>query len=274
MRGENTFKMRVDVANIGHYLACCGIFDLADRWWPGGAEGWFEGQNFHVRCADTRNEITCEHPLATLLTSNVTAVADLPGINQGAIEKAIAPLCIRPFRGDLQSVQLDAWFGCEIDGTTPQWSNTPWKFWVGHQTSLSTWSNISSALRTQCSQISASKLENIFWENCYISGRFGYDPGPAWKPLDVGFSPNDQSTMEVCSSPAVELLAAVGLQRFRPHYSRKGIIYATWPEPLPVTAAMLAMANRYSRVGVNVFRCQIIDRGKIKALSQSVLVEA
>jgi len=44
---------------------------------------------------------------------------------------------------------------------------------------------------------------------------FRIDPGPAWNALDVGFSLNEHN-VEVESSPATELLASIGLQRFRP----------------------------------------------------------
>ena len=39
---ESTIRIVVDPTNPGQYFACCGLLELADRLWPGGAEGWFE----------------------------------------------------------------------------------------------------------------------------------------------------------------------------------------------------------------------------------------
>ena len=36
-----TLRLRLDARNPGHFFACCGLLELADRAW-GGAEGWFE----------------------------------------------------------------------------------------------------------------------------------------------------------------------------------------------------------------------------------------
>lgn len=36
----------VDLTNPGQFFACCGLFELADRLWPG-AEAWFESETSH-----------------------------------------------------------------------------------------------------------------------------------------------------------------------------------------------------------------------------------
>ncbi|MCA9071420.1 MAG: type I-U CRISPR-associated protein Cas8c, partial [Planctomycetaceae bacterium] len=38
---EPAIRINVDPANPGQFFACCGLFELADRLWPG-CESWFE----------------------------------------------------------------------------------------------------------------------------------------------------------------------------------------------------------------------------------------
>jgi CRISPR-associated protein Csb3 len=72
---------------------------------------------------------------------------------------------------------------------------------------------------------------------------FYFDSRRQGTSLDFGFSPDEQN-MSVVSYPAVESLALVGLQRFRPctderHRSRF-YIYTAWAEPLPISVAAAA----------------------------------
>ena len=43
MTNSASICVPVDVTNPGQFFACCGLFELADRLWPG-AEAWFEGE--------------------------------------------------------------------------------------------------------------------------------------------------------------------------------------------------------------------------------------
>jgi CRISPR-associated protein Csx14 len=38
---EPTIRVEANPCNPGEFFACCGLLELADRLWPGGAEGWF-----------------------------------------------------------------------------------------------------------------------------------------------------------------------------------------------------------------------------------------
>jgi CRISPR-associated protein Csb3 len=42
-------QINVDPANPGQFFACCGLFELADRLWPG-CETWFDksGMEFSI----------------------------------------------------------------------------------------------------------------------------------------------------------------------------------------------------------------------------------
>ena len=115
--------------------------------------------------------------------------------------------------------------------------------------------------------------EDFFAHRLALTGRFGFDPGAAWNALDVGFSPNEQQ-MPVASSPAVELFAAVGLQRFRPVVSddREQFEYSTWTFPLPPCVAAAACAGEID-FGGRCYRGIVVSRGSYAALGTSIPVE-
>jgi CRISPR-associated protein Csx14 len=98
-------------------------------------------------------------------------------------------------------------------------------------------------------------------------GRFGFDPGPAWNALDVGFSLNEHG-VEVESSPATELFAAVGLQRFRPvmHDGRDGFDYFTWHNACSPCVAAAAMAGAIRNRQTLRIRASVTTRGQYAAL--------
>jgi CRISPR-associated protein Csx14 len=151
-------------------------------------------------------------------------------------------------------------------------ANKPWNFWSGQQTSEGIWKGLRTELITQMVGLSPTQLESLFEQRLFQKGRFGFDPGPAWNALDTGFSPNEQG-LEVESSPAVELLAAVGLQRFRPimNEDRDGFDYFTWHNALPPSVAAAAMAGGLPQQSLR-YRAVIVGRGQYGALGFSFLI--
>ena len=76
-----------------------------------------------------------------------------------------------------------------------------------------------------------------------MSGRFGLDPRSAWNALDFGSSPNTQNR-DAYTYPAAEMLAAIGLQGFRPTANgRRSFSYRMWEQPLPLVPARAAVAG-------------------------------
>src|SRR5690606_31126281 len=97
------------------------------------------------------------------------------------------------------------------------------KFWAGNQTSHQLVKNLQRNIT-----VPSEDDETYFGRRAVISSRFGLDPGPAWTALDVGFSLNEHPKIGVKASAAVELLAAMGLQRCKPNVLEESIDYATW----------------------------------------------
>src|SRR5438445_8312397 len=118
----------------------------------------------------------------------------------------------------------------------------------GRQTVFKTWSAHNTGERLVSDMAHAIRAEDITEKNvlqCRVgmSSRLGLDIRSSWNTLDTGFSPNDQK-LTVDTFPVTELLAAVGLETFRPAPSGDGFIYAIWSASLPtVVARAVASGN-------------------------------
>jgi CRISPR-associated protein Csx14 len=256
----------VDATNPGQFFACCGLLELADRLW-GDAEGWFDDGSFQIASTGTLAEI-----LQSLVAANAEEVTKLS--NGLEVKPLIAPLRLTLDGTRPSSLTLDAWMTIKIDkGEVVTVANPPWNFWSGQQTSFRIWRDLRTTLKDQLQSIHPDRLSELFSHRVLLSGRFGFDPGAAWNALDVGFSPNEQG-MEVASSAAVEMLAAVGIQRFRPAMAedRESFIYGTWSRPLPPPVAAAAASGVLGTVITNCFRGCVISRGSYAALGRSIPV--
>lgn len=253
-----------DPRNPGQFFACCGLLELADRLWPEGAEGWFAGREFCIDCGGPLSEL-----LQRLIARKADEVKPLPnGID---VKSLVAPLRLTLDPESYHTLTLDAWLSVRIEkGEVIATGNPPWNFWSGQQTSSKIWNGLRDQLAAQLKRLTPQQLDRLFDQRLFQGGRFGFDPGPAWTPLDVGFSPNEQS-IEVESSPAVELLAAVGIQRFRPVMAdnRESFVYATWGGPLGPVVAAAAASGALIVPPSTRFRGRVVSRGQYAALGSS-----
>lgn len=264
-----SIQVAVDPTNPGQFFSCCGLLELADRLWPG-AEGWFadNGRGFNLACAGSLREL-----LTYIQNHPPTAISRLES-NGMEVAPIIAPLAFSFDGGATVGLTLDAWTQIRTEkGVGKVISNPPWNFWSGQQTSMRIWTSLRSELTDQLERLTDLQLERLFEQRLFQKGRFGFDPGPAWNPLDVGFSPNEQS-MEVESSPATELLAAVGLQRFRPviNKARDRFDYFTWHNAFSPAVAASAMAGAIRDRRTMRFRASVTSRGQYAALSIAFLL--
>jgi CRISPR-associated protein Csb3 len=174
-------------------------------------------------------------------------------------EKALRPVHIT--NADGLDLTLDWW----IDQAG---NKTALKLWAGQQTSL-------GIMRTLCGALpepNSVPPGELFDAGKPLTGRFGVDPRAAWNALDVGFSPNEQQ-MEVSTHPAVELLAAVGLQGFRPQETDESRWrYATWSVPLPPPVARAASAGVVPSGEVHRYLFEIVTRGSYKGFDFAMLI--
>jgi CRISPR-associated protein Csx14 len=259
-------RLAVDPTNPGQFFACCGLLELADRLWPG-AEGWFTADDFFVSCDGSLPTI-----LAVLVMDppeEVLRVSDTLDV-----KPLIAPLRFSFDGGATTALTLDAWMTIKVvKGQVITAANPPWNFWSGQQTSRRIWTALRLALAEQLMDFDPATARTLFNQRVLLSGRFGFDPGAAWNALDVGFSPNEQK-IDVASSAAVELLAAVGLQRFRPQVAddRATFEYATWEQPLAPAVAAAAASGTTSVSPAVRYRGRVVSRGSYAALGYSAIL--
>lgn len=258
-----SIRIQVDLTNPGQFFACCGLLELATRFW-GNAEGWFGNHEFNVACAGDLPTL-----LSILLMDPPQEITQLPG--GLSIKPLIAPLSFSFDGGATYSLTLSSWMTVKVErNEVVAAANPPWNFWSGQQTSLRIWLALRKLLVQRMKLIPQERLFHLFDDKAPLPGRFGFDPEAAWNALDVGFSPNEQG-IPVESSAAVELLAAVGLQRFRPQLSedRQSFIYATWDEPLAALVAASVSASTVKVHSSRLFRGRVVSRGAYAALDYS-----
>lgn len=256
---EPVIRVKVDVTNPGQFLACCGLLELADRKKPAGVEGWFERSNFCLRGAPSI--LSLVQTLAKITPESVGAPA--VGVQ---VEESIAPL--RLAWGDTSCLMLDAWTKWEVEKRKPKLaSDASWKFWSGNQGVLKIWKNLCGELAKLLKEGQFTDGEELLARKTFVKGRFGFDAQAAWNALDAGYSPNDQD-QPVATRPALELLALVGLQRFRPAVNQDfQFEYSTWGAPLAPASARVAAIGFLTIPPATRFRAKIIRRGNYGGLS-------
>ncbi|HEY7327594.1 MAG TPA: hypothetical protein VH592_08145 [Gemmataceae bacterium] len=251
---EPSIRINVDVTNPGQFFACCGLLELADRLWPG-AEGWFQEQIFCLASQGRLPQIIKELKESELFIST----------KEG--EPSIHPAKLEKFNLKLNWWIRDDWprFKERPKKDRVGLMKTNLKFWAGNQSSGLILRNLQKAMRLPTSHHEADYFEPTE----FISSRFGIDAGPAWTALDVGFSINEHPNVSVKASAAVELLAAIGLQRCRPIIHSIGIDYSTWSIPLSPAVVPAAICGEIMGVSCRTYRSRIIDRGSYAAVSHS-----
>ena len=254
---------KADPSNAGHFLACCGLLHLADTWWEGGALGWFSRDSFHLAPAGAGET---PHPVRILASSGVATIPSIPGT--GEIPEKLLPLIVSPASGDLAGITIDHHARIYPDRTEVRWTGGYWKFWSGPQSSLGIWETLAELL-TGLIGGEDDDLTDALTRVAISRGRFGYDPQAAWNASGIGWSPSKQA-MGVASRPALEMLAFIGLQRFRPTITSGSFTYSAWEVPLPPAAAIVAAFNPLAFAsGPRVFRGIIDSRGEYRSLGDS-----
>jgi hypothetical protein len=248
-----SIRINIDPTNPGQFFACCGLLELADRLWPG-AEGWFEGREFCLQAQGSFSQI-----IEQLKESELFIVKD-----EG--EPSISPLRLTTFDLKLNWWIRDDWsrFKDKPKDKRGGFMKTDLKFWAGNQSSAQILQNLLKAIPVPKAGVEA----NYFEPSEFISSRFGLDAGPAWTALDVGFSINEHP-MVVKASAAVELLAAIGLQRCRPVIHKIGIDYSIWRVHLSPALLAAAVCGAMASEGCTKYRTRVIDRGSYAAFAHS-----
>jgi CRISPR-associated protein Csb3 len=292
-----TVCVRVDMANPGHFFACCGLLEIAHRIWPG-SEGWFAEESGFLLTAATHEPgpNAAEILLQCLRDMQLNALSDAEQQERQALEQEkrmlkkqrvplaedkevrrkqlgklarVGPLHVRPPDGASYAFSLDLdWWGSEDEAVPKTWAGPQEVHKVARaaQDALSAVAettfmlDYACVLRLPAEYRRARMGRNDAVEPFYFDARrFGH-------ALDVGFS-LDAIGAETVAHPAVELLALIGLQRFRPKVEpssepkvKARVEYSTWHRPLGVTVAAAAACGAAHVPGCRRFRFKILAR--------------
>jgi CRISPR-associated protein Csx14 len=249
-----SLSVNVDVTNPGQFFACCGLLELAHRLWPGAA-GWFEDGQFSVAPLGT-GDSTLQAMLGALIECDVRTVnVSDPKTDPIELGKPIG-------------LRLDWWL--RFDGTT-----NLFKTWAANATSQQMFSKWREPLKA-CLKDIEQRPERLFEPTSRVQGSYGFDRELGWDALAVGFSLNEHAEYrKLPTHPAVELLGALGLQRFFPdfHEKKQAVRYATWHPPLTPPVSRLATVGALSVATSQRFRTRFVYRGSFKGLDKATIIQ-
>lgn len=276
---EPVIRVRVDPTNPGQFFACCGLLELADRLWDG-AEGWFseQGHDFILRPtgagANPAASTVIENVARCRLTNSMTdaqlqrraELSDMPKKRRAADpsleaeKKALdtlwreAPILLHePF-----NLGLD-WFVDDRAG------GAIFKTWAGQQSVLDIASGMKASAGTEewIATPTEDWLSKRAKTDC-LPFNFDSDLGGMGSDRDVGFSFDPLKTISVQTRPLVELLAFVGLQRFRPTKIAMANRYrfALWFDPLVPEVAATAACDLLESLNSQAFEFPLLYRTK------------
>lgn len=250
--------INVDLFNPGQFFACCGLFELADRLWPeAGVLGVFKSTHFEIWVDSADGSLD--------RVIDVFVKADVKQFDPD--DNATSPICL----GEPFNLRLDWWQ--KVEGPNKS------RIDLGGGEQLKTWAGkqfgplIFRLMKHACGGIDLSNLlddpkavYDIKGDKAKkkTSSPFYFDARRKGTSLDIGFSPDVQD-MSVMAYPAVESLALIGLQRFRPAVDEKGqsrvFAYTAWAEPLPLIVAMAAVSGMMPVRSCGAFRFTKPSRG-------------
>jgi CRISPR-associated protein Csx14 len=241
---ENNLQIRLDPLNPGQFFACCGLFELLSMEAPGLLSCFALEPNrprvarFCVQAAQGPEQ------LGIVLGRLRDATVAFPNEE---IEPSVRPAVIAY---DKREVTIDWWLDEFREKTTSI------KCWAGQVTTRRLFQELRPLLDIE------SACEDLFERPALTSSLFGVDPRSAWNTLDLGFSPNEHKVASTIF-PAVEVLAAIGLQYFRPDSSKRSAVrYSLWKDPLPASIARLAFCAPWDGMAVDDLVFEICKRGQ------------
>ena len=275
-------RMNVDPTNPGQFFACCGLLELADRLWSG-AEGWFEDRQFCLRPTCTVEDATSaslfQHLTSCRLTNTMKAeqVARLEELSlmKGSVREKTPGLAeekkmLEKLRRE-EPILLHAPFYLRLDWFQDDLARgSRLKTWAGQQSVLDIASSMKNALEHPDWQTRSPEQWFTHADSgCGLPFNFDSDLGGQGSALDVGFSfdPLAGSALTRIGStarPCLELLAFVGLQRFRPCQIAKDnrYLYCTWNRPFTPDIAAPAACGILPITDAPRFEFQLLYRTK------------
>ena len=235
-------QLRLDPSNPGQFYACCGFFELA--------AGESSVTMAHFVCDETTPrsaEFVLAAPELPEMRTLLEQVRDLTFERFGVAADSLDPVRIQI--GKL-SFELDWW----LDEFRQEPSNL--KCWAGQVTTRKLFDELPGLIDPDRAIAAPMQFAGM------TKSKFGCDPRAAWNALDFGYSPNVHNR-DAATYPIVEVLAALGLQGFRPAATRRtGIAYSLWTVPLPLPVARVAATSPWEGLARFDYAFNIEKRGQ------------
>lgn len=268
-----TGTVPVDLTNPGQFFACCGLLELASRL-DAQAEAWFADGEFNL-AAEVLLQDILEHLRQTTVENTMTPAqrARLDELSAMTKKKRESIDGAEDEKKSLESVRrespivLAGRVSLQIDWFTDEFAGgARFKTWAGQQSVL----DIARAMHGGLSEARTDD-ESTLWNSARRVGLpffFDSDLGAQGSALDVGFSfdPLDASEttrIRGMSRPALELLAFIGLQRFRPReIERNRFLYVAWTSPLPASVAAGATCRAFAFRDTPIYEFRLLYRTK------------
>jgi CRISPR-associated protein Csx14 len=240
--------VQLDPCNPGQFYACCGLIELFEL---AGAKTLSQFHTDYRRPRDAEFRVQSDEDLN--LDAVIRAIKEATFVS-GSTDRppykdSIAPVSVSLFD---HHVELDWWLSDFHEKAGPL------KCWAGQVTTQKLTSELPKLLPV--SGIS-------FDSDGFTSTRFGVDPRSAWEALGLGYSPNEQNHA-VRTFPVVEVVAAIGLQGFRPVGTRKtGFRYCLWLESVPAIVARTVCMQPWDGLPSAMYAFRLEERGSYKYFS-------
>lgn len=268
---EANIKIVVDLANPGQFFACCGLLELTDRLWPG-AEGWFgdDRNSFCISCNGSLEALLIELSRSTIQSSLSTVELKRLGTLLSAEKAKLTPEALAEKSNLQEKWKLERLYVSQPFSLWLDW----WRDGNGERTVLKTWAakqlvadmaiQMLSVVRNQTGDFKADSPD-LFSSAKHDSLPFYFDSdlSRTGTARDAGFSA-DTLGLKPSYRPLLELLAFVGLQRFRPGTAlgSERFVYATWRFPLSPMIAAVAAADLVPPLVVERFSFELFARTK------------
>jgi len=276
---EPPIRIRVDPTNPGQFFACCGLLELADRLW-GGAEGWFSNQGLNFILRPMKEDL---NSTASMLIVNIARCRLTNTMSDAQLQRR-AELSSMAKKQREEDPSLDAekkaldvlWreapvllhepFNLRLDWfVDDRGGGAAFKTWAGQQSVLDIAVGMKTFTGTE-EWIETSTEDWLFKRvktDC-LPYNFDSDLGGMGSDRDVGFSFDPLKTINIQTRPFVELLAFVGLQRFRPIRIAMAnrYQYALWFDPLVPEVAATGACTLLELPNSQVFEFPLLYRTK------------
>jgi len=272
---EPTIRINVDPTNPGQFFACCGLLELADRLWNG-AEGWFDeaGYEFFLSPLIANNDTNASVFLATLsdcnlvntmTSSQLDHLAELKSIktkDQSTSEKLEKKSLEKLWRE--KPIKLQKPFSIHLDWfLDSRAGGSRFKTWAGQQSVI----DIAKTMKQLIDEGKYTDVSSGDWLSFtighYVSFKFDSQEGGHSSAIDVCFV-LDLLKMSSGNRPFLELLAFIGLERFRPKQDGKlnSYVYSTWTTPLLPAVAYVVATGEIQTPDSRSFEFPILYRTK------------